>query len=56
MTKIEINSYINIELADIPIKMFFMKVKDLLPIYYVAVRGRDDVQGAVENDNNLSKM
>lgn len=48
MTNIEINSYVSIELANIPIKMFFMKVKDLLPIYYVAVRGRDDVQGAVQ--------
>lgn len=56
MTKIEINSYINIELADIPIKMFFMKVKDLLPIYYVAVRGRDDVQGAVQRVLNKRRI
>lgn len=56
LTNIEINSYISIELADIPIKMFFMKVKDLLPIYYVAVRGRDDVQGAVQRVLNKRRI
>lgn len=47
MKKIEISQYITAKLGDINAYIFSMKVEDLLPIYYVAVRGRDDVEGAV---------
>lgn len=43
-----INNYITTKLGDIDVKIFLMKVKDLLPIYYVAVRGRDNIPGAVQ--------
>lgn len=56
MEKIVIDKYISIELANIPIKMFFMKVKDLLPVYYVAVRGRDNIQGAVQRVLNKRRI
>jgi len=43
-----IDKYITTKLSDIEAKIFLMKVKDILPIYYVAVRGRDDLPGAVQ--------
>lgn len=43
-----IKNYITTKLGDIDAKIFLMKVKDLLPIYYVAVRGRDNIPGAVQ--------
>lgn len=48
MVKITIKEYITTKLGEIDAYIFLMKVKDILPIYYVAVRGRDDVQGAVQ--------
>jgi len=47
MNYTEIEKYITTKLGDIDAKIFLMKVKDLLPIYYVAVRGRDNIPGAV---------
>ncbi|MVB10129.1 DNA-sulfur modification-associated [Caprobacter fermentans] len=44
----KINKYITTQLGENKAYIFLMKVKDLLPIYYVAVRGRDDVPGAVQ--------
>jgi hypothetical protein len=48
MKKIKINEYITAKLGETNAFIFSMKVKDLLPMYYVAVRGRDDVEGAVQ--------
>ncbi len=48
MKNIKISNYIRARLGDIDAYIFLMRVKDLLPIYYVAVRGRDDVPGAVQ--------
>lgn len=48
MKNIKISNFITAKLGDIDAYIFLMKVKDILPIYYVAVRGRDDVPGAVQ--------
>ena len=56
MEKIEINQYISVKLGEIEAKIFSMKVKELLPIYYVAVRGRDNVQGAVQRVLNKRRI
>lgn len=48
MVYTEIEEYITAQLGEIEAHIFLMKVKDLIPIYYVAVRGRDDVEGAVQ--------
>lgn len=56
MKKIEINQYITTQLGEIEAKIFTMKVKDILPIYYVAVRGRDDVPGAVQRVLNKRRI
>ena len=56
MKKIEISQYITTKLGDINAYIFSMKVEDLLPIYYVAVRGRDDVEGAVQRVLNKRRI
>lgn len=48
MSDIIIENYISKTIADIPVKIFFIKVKEILPIYYVAVRGKDNEEGAVQ--------
>ena len=48
MRTIEIDQYITVKLGETKAFVFSMKVEDLLPMYYVAVRGRDDVEGAVQ--------
>lgn len=45
MKEIGIDRYIQVSLGEINAYVFSMKVEDLLPIYYVAVRGRDNVEG-----------
>lgn len=42
------NHYLDINLEGYSAKIFLMKVKDVLKIHYVAVRGRDNEQGAVQ--------
>ena len=41
MEKITIKRYVKTPMGDIESYIFTMKVKDLIQIYYVAVRGRD---------------
>ena len=36
--------------------IYISKVKDILPIYYVAVRGRDKVEGAVQRVLNKRRI
>ncbi len=48
MEYIVIDKYMKTKLGDVQAYIFTAKVKDILPIYYVAVRGRDDVEGAVQ--------
>lgn len=48
MNYIHIDNYISTKLGDIDARIFLMKVKDILPIYYVAVRGKDKEIGAVQ--------
>lgn len=56
MESIEINNYITTKLGDMDAFIFSIKVKDILPIYYVAVRGRDNVEGAVQRVLNKSRI
>ena len=44
------------DLGDVKAYIFIAKVKDILPIYYVAVRGRDDVEGAVQRVLNRRRI
>ena len=43
-----IDKYMKTKLGDVQAYIFTAKVKDILPTYFVAVRGRDDAEGAVE--------
>lgn len=56
MDFITIASYFTTKLGGIDAYIFSMKVKDLLPIYYVAVRGRDNVEGAVQRVLNKRRI
>lgn len=53
---IKINEYIATELGDVDAHIFLAKVKDILPIYYVAVRGRDEEAGAVQRVLNKRRI
>lgn len=53
---IRINKFLSIRLGDIDAYIFTMKVKDVLPIYYVAVRGKDNVEGAVQRVLNKRRI
>ena len=52
----EIDKYITANLGDIDAFVFLMKIEDLLPMYYVAVRGRDSVEGAVQRTLNTRRI
>lgn len=56
MDYIAINEFFVTKLGGIDAYIFSMKVKDLLPIYYVAVRGRDTVEGAVQRVLNKRRI
>ena len=56
MNRIRIDDYITVMLGKVSAYVFSMKVKDLLPIYYVAVRGRDEVEGAVQRVLNKRRI
>ncbi len=56
MEKIEIKDYLEVSLGEIKAYIFTMKVKDVLPIYYVAVRGRDEEEGAVQRVLNKRRI
>ncbi len=40
----------------IPAYTFMMKVKDVIPLYYVAVRGKDGEEGAVQRVLNTRRI
>lgn len=45
---IEINNFLKTEISGIKVKIFLMKVKDILNIYYVSRRGESKEEGAVQ--------
>ena len=45
---IEITNYLKAEISGIKVKIFLMKVKDVLNIYYVSRRGESTEEGAVQ--------
>lgn len=51
-----IDKYMKTKLGDVQAYIFTAKVKDILPIYYVAVRGRNDVKGAVQRVLNRRRI
>ena len=51
-----IQEFVSVKLSDIDAYIFAMKIKDVLPIYYVAVRGRDNVEGAVQRVLNKRRI
>lgn len=48
MDYLEINNYFEYDCRDIKSYVFKVKVKEILPLYYVAVRGKDNEEGAVQ--------
>ncbi|MBQ9142826.1 MAG: DGQHR domain-containing protein [Lachnospiraceae bacterium] len=56
MEYITIDNYMQTYLGDVKAYIFIAKVKDILPIYYVAVRGRDEVEGAVQRVLNRRRI
>lgn len=52
----EAKSYIEIEFADNTAYLFSAKIKDILSVYYVAVRGRDKIEGAVQRVLNKRRI
>lgn len=56
MEYIKVDRFIEAKFGDIRTHIFLMKIEDLLPIYYVAVRGRDSVQGAVQRVLNPRRI
>jgi DNA sulfur modification protein DndB len=51
-----ISKYIKTDFSGITTYLFTAKVKDILSIYYVAVRGKDDVEGAVQRVLNKRRI
>lgn len=51
-----IKEFVSVKLGEIDAYIFPMKIKDVLPIYYVAVRGRDNVEGAVQRVLNKRRI
>ena len=51
-----IREFVSVKLSDIDAYIFAMKIKDVLPLYYVAVRGRDNVEGAVQRVLNKRRI
>lgn len=56
MDYITINKYMQTYFGDVKAYIFIAKVKDILPLYYVAVRGQDDVEGAVQRVLNRRRI
>ena len=56
MNYIVIDDFTSAKLGDIDAHIFSMKIKDVLPLYYVAVRGRDNVEGAVQRVLNKRRV
>lgn len=49
-------NYIKATFGDIEAYIFMMDINSILPIYYVAVRGRDDIEGAVQRVLNKRRI
>lgn len=49
-------SYLQTEFGDVPAYTFAMKVKDLLTLHYIAVRGRDHEEGSVQRPLNSRRI
>lgn len=56
MRYIKKNKFIVTNFAEIDAYIFTAQVKDILPIYYVAVRGRDNEDGAVQRVLNKRRI
>lgn len=56
MEYINIKQYMKTDFGGIKAYIYMSKVKDILPIYYVAVRGRDKVEGAVQRVLNKRRI
>lgn len=56
MEYITINQYMETNFGELKAYIYISKVKDILPIYYVAVRGRDKVEGAVQRVLNRRRI
>lgn len=48
--------YLNIKFGEIPAYTFAIKARDLITLHYVAVRGRDDEEGAVQRPLNVRRI
>jgi len=51
-----IKQYMEADFCGIKAYIYMSKVKDILPIYYVAVRGRDEIEGAVQRVLNKRRI
>ena len=52
----KIGQYMETDFGGIKAYIYMSKVKDILPIYYVAVRGRDTIEGAVQRVLNKRRI
>lgn len=48
--------FLDIKFGEVPAFTFSMKVKDIVPLYYVAVRGQDNEEGAVQRILNSRRI
>jgi len=53
---IKVNDFIEVKLGSIGAYIFVINVKDILPIYYVAVRGQTNEEGAVQRILNKRRI
>ena len=56
MSEIVIKDYLSTKWANVDAYIFTASVNDILQIYYVAVRGRDEVEGAVQRILNKRRI
>lgn len=56
MSELTISNFITFRCRDIDSYVFKVQVKEILPLYYVAVRGRDDEEGAVQRVLNTKRI
>ncbi len=56
MQYITINSFVKVLFSEIETYFFLIKVKDILPLYYVSVRGKHNEEGAVQRTLNKRRI
>lgn len=56
MDYLKIDNYFSFKCRDIESYVFKVKVKEILPLYYVAVRGKDEEEGAVQRILNTRRI